>query len=117
MRTLSGDGVTVTLPDGWEGRSVRTDGGGGAAAARAAGPADSPQVLQLASFAIPTEVGDFGGGAVELMSNRDLLIVLLEFGRESATQPLFAAKGIPRLTSADVSASQLQRQLEGQGGV
>ena len=73
-------------------------------------------MLHVASFALPPGVGDYGGGAVEQMSNRDLLIVLMEHGDSSAGTPLFAATGIPRLTVDDVSTTCLQRLIEGQGG-
>src|SRR6478735_6845100 len=112
MRELSKAGITVALPDGWEGRIADR-----APASTAARTANSLPLVQLASFALPANVGDYGGGAVELMTNRDLLIVLMEFSRDSATQPLFASQGVPRIGPNDVSTSQLQRTLEGQGGV
>jgi hypothetical protein len=112
MRELTKAGISVALPDGWEGRI--SDRAPAAAAARSG---SSLPLVQLASFALPANVADYGGGAVEVMTNRDLLIVVMEFGRESATQPLFAAQGVPRIGPNDVSASQLQRTLEGQGGV
>jgi hypothetical protein len=107
-RQLSRGGVAVELPDGWEGRIFQRTADRGLA---------SPQVMHVASFAIPAEVGDFGGGAVELMSNRDVLIVLFEYGRDSAVQPLFSEQGVPRVRPDDVSPSQLRQTLEGQGGV
>ena len=51
------------------------------------------------------------------MTSKDLLVVLFEHGRQSANTPLFAATAIPRITADDVSTMQLQRLLEGQGGV
>ena len=108
MRQLSKAGISVGLPDGWEGRIYQRTPERGATSA---------QVMHVASFAIPPEVGDFGGGAVELMSSRDLLIVLFEYGRASAVKSMFSSQGIPRIRPDDVSASQLQRTLEGQGGV
>jgi len=50
------------------------------------------------------------------MTNTDLLVVLLEHGRQSAGTPLFASIGIPRLTIDDVSTTCLQRLIEGQAG-
>ena len=74
-------------------------------------------MLHVASFPLPPETGDYGGGAVELMTSKDLLVVLFEHGPQSANTPLFAATSIPRLAATDVSTMQLQRLLEGQGGV
>ena len=75
-------------------------------------------MLHVASFPLPPDTGDYGGGAVELMTSTDLLIVLFEHEQaQSANTPLFAATSIPRLVATDVSTMQLQRLLEGQGGV
>jgi hypothetical protein len=98
---LSGSGIGVEVPSGWEGRIY------------AKGP---NAVLHLASFALPPNVGDYGGGATELMTNTDLFVIAMEHGDASANTPLFAARGIPRLTIDDVSTTRLQRMLEGQGG-
>src|SRR5206468_990827 len=102
MRQMAKNGIAVGLPDGWEGRIFQRLPERGA---------HSASVMHAASFPIPPEVGDFGGGAVELMSNRDLLVVLFEYGTASAGMPLFAAKGVPRITPDGVSPSQLQRAL------
>jgi hypothetical protein len=73
--------------------------------------------VHAANFALPPDVADFGGGAVELMSNRDLLVVLFEYDRASATEPLFASSGIPRLGVDDFDPYALQQVLPGQSGV
>ena len=103
MTRISGSGIAVDVPSGWDGR-IYTRGRGDEA------------VLHLASFALPTGVGDYGGGAVEQMTNRDLLVVLMEHGASSVGTPLFASAGMPRLTIDDVSTTCLQRLIEGQGG-
>ena len=60
--------------------------------------------------------GDFGAGVTELMRSPDVFVVLFEYGPESQGSPLFASKGIPRLTAEHFSASRLQRPLPGQLG-
>lgn len=101
MTRLSGSGVSVEVPAGWEGRIYAKE---------------ANAVLHLASFPVPPGVGDYGGGATEQMTNTDLFVILMEHGNASANTPLFAAQGIPRVTIDDVSTTRLQRMLEGQGG-
>jgi hypothetical protein len=133
---LSGYGINTTLPAGWEGRIMKRaepgagEGGGpspkfatptsGDQAFLAAGRASSERtypVVHLANFAIPDDRGDFGSGAVELMSTDNLFITLFEFGPESVGQPMFATQGMPRnLTAADFKPNMLQRTIEGQSG-
>jgi hypothetical protein len=122
MSQLAGSGIGVDVPTGWEGRIYTrppdSSGGRSASAVSPQGLTETTAaVLHVASFPLPPETGDFGGGAVELMANQDLLVVLFEHGRQSANTPLFAASSMPRLAASDVSPSQMQRALPGQGGV
>jgi hypothetical protein len=119
MSQLTGSGLAVDVPTGWDGRIyTRTPEPGGRRPSAAFAPAETTAaVLHVASFPLPPETGDYGGGAVELMTGKDLLVVLFEHGPQSASTPLFAATSIPRLAATDVSTMQLQRLLEGQGGV
>jgi len=121
MAKLDGHQVSCTLPAGWDGRiSVRRDGepegfrvNGGAASFVA-----QPQpVVHLANFGLPEERGDFGSGAVELMGDRDVLIVLFEYEPESATTALFRSRGLPRnLTTNSFDQTMLRRGIAGQAG-
>src|SRR5580765_5501402 len=124
MTKLTGSGISVDVPEGWDGRIYSRERRGHPDAGAEATPqgrstTSNPDnaVLHLASFAIPPGSGDYGGGAVELMASKDLFMVVMEQGNESAAMPLFAAEGIPRLTVDDVSTNTLQRLIEGQGGV
>jgi len=132
MSALADSGISIEVPSGWEGRIyTRSPGPNGLGDARARSSQDQMSsqeemssqqettgaVMHIASFPLPPETGDYGGGAVELMSSKDLLVVLFEHGRASANTPLFAATSIPRIAVSDVSTMQLQRLLEGQGGV
>lgn len=114
MSQLSGSGISVDVPSGWEGRIYAKHERG----PRPMGTLEqNPNaVLHVASFPLPPGTGDYGGGAVEQMTNTDLLVILLEHGRQSAGSPLFAATGVPRITIDDVSTTCLQRLIDGQGG-
>lgn len=109
MSLLRAAGISVDVPAGWDGgiaeEAVLDDG------------AVRQSVTHLASFPLPEQRGDYGGGAVNLMGWTDILIVLLEFDPDSTSQPLFAMKGLPRtLRPSDFGRATLQRQIDGQGG-
>jgi hypothetical protein len=122
---LEGTGIRLELPRGWEGR-VRArgpepeEGSGSSSAVRTAaadrtGPA--PVVVTAANFALPQTLGDFGGGAVEVMRSQDLFLTLFEYGPESVGTPLFARQGMPRrLRPADLDPWTLRTPLPGMSG-
>ncbi len=106
MAELTGYGVSVELPNGWDARLYSR---GGPDAPRAA--------LHAATFPLPNERGDFGSGAVEMMGGDDVLVVLLEYDRAQTSQPLFASAGAPTaLDPAAFSPGALQRSRAGQAG-
>ena len=128
---LSDHGITVDLPQGWEGRIMLRQGPQaptaalrepGSTAGQAAGglrgwPGEQPNpVVHLANFALPADRGDFGSGAVDLMGFNNLLVVLFEHGSVAVGKALFA-KPRPTVLRADhFSPNALQRVLPGQGG-
>lgn len=75
MTVLASYGINAVLPPGFEGRIYKHD--------------DLP-VAQFATFALPPDAGDFGGGAMQHLTARDVFAVLFEFGAESASTQLFA---------------------------
>jgi hypothetical protein len=112
MPLLSRSGVSIELPDDWEGTisggdfQLESDG------------AHEPTVMHVASFPLPAERGSFGSGAVELMRTGDVFITLFEYGTESAGTPLFEAEGIPRQIAArEFDRNALQRAMPGQTGL
>ena len=105
---VSGAGISVDLPAGWEG-SIRPP-------ATLPDGAQRHSVTHLANFPLPPVRGEYGSGAVDLMSNGDVLIVLLEFGPESAGTPLFDKTRPPFLRANDFSRDTLQQRVEGHGG-
>ena len=119
MKLVAHD-IETDLPPGWEGRITRrtepSPAADGVAARGAPGERTHP-VVHLANFALPEDRGDYGSGAVDVMTGRDILIVLFEFGPEAVGQPLFARRGLPRtLTPARFSPNALQRTRPGQAG-
>ena len=93
---ISDAGIRVDLPTGWEG-SIRQ-------------PATLPygarrySVTHLANFPLPPARGEYGSGAVDLMTNGD------------AGTPLFGNSRPPFLRASDFSRDTLQQRVEGHGG-
>jgi hypothetical protein len=108
---VAAHGLRVVLPERWEARLYRRE-------VLTGGPPDESHqpVLHLGNFALPPGRGDFGTGAVEVMGPRHAFVALLEYDREEAGTPLFAARGRPSLTLADFAPNALQRRLPGQLG-
>ena len=110
MTILSGEGITVELPPGWEGvigpESTLEDG------------SVRNVVAHFASFPLPSRRGDFGAGAVDLMGSGDAFLAIFDYGRKSAGTALFAAPGPPdALDAGNFDRSVLQKPLPSQSGV
>lgn len=110
---LQSHGIELEVPGGWDGEIYRRTAEPGAFSTQS--EATRP-ILHLANFSLPAERGDFGSGAVELMRSDDLLVVLLEYGAESAGTALFSARGVPRVSPDDFAPHTMQRPLAGQSG-
>jgi hypothetical protein len=122
---VRGYGLEASLPAGWEGvlraapPSVREPGEVGPMGADpdAGGDVRPGGVFHAGTFGLPSERGDFGSGAVELMRDEDTFVALLEYDPEEAGTALFAAEGLPRrLDPRRFSESALQRAVAGQAG-
>ena len=119
-------GIALTLPPGWEAAlHVREEAPARVAAsalsdvtlASTAPDATTHPVLHAGSFPLPADRGDYGSGAVDVMTATDVLITLIEFHPDAASTALFATPGPPRaLTSDAFGAQSLQRVLPGQSG-
>ncbi|MGK2946973.1 MAG: hypothetical protein ACSLFP_00225 [Acidimicrobiales bacterium] len=124
MTALAAGGISIDLPNGWDGqiRGFGTSSGGtvlrradeGDEGDEALHPAGS--VLHAATFALPPERGDYGSGAVEVMGGSDVLICLLEHEPEAAGTALFSRQGIPRLDASQFSPQAMQRAIPGMAG-
>lgn len=107
-------GIALTLPPGWEVVLQRRPE---QVLATIAPDATTHPVLHAGSFPLPPDRGDYGSGAVDVMTATDVLLVLVEFHPDAASTALFATPGPPRaLTSDDFGAQSLQRVIEGQSG-
>jgi hypothetical protein len=119
VSAIAAYGLRVELPRAWEGRVHRRVGPlrhAGHPEAYGHPDASVNPVLHLANFALPPSRGDFGTGAVERMGPAHVFVSLVEYDREEAGRPLFAAAGVPRPRAGDFSPSALQRIIPGQLG-
>lgn len=112
MARMTRGGVSVEVPQGWEGDisdggfRLQDDG------------SRQPTVMHLASFPMPAERGSFGAGAVDAMRADDIFLTLFEYGPESVGTPLFANQGVPRAVLAgDFDRDALQFGMPGQTGL
>lgn len=108
---VQASGISVDLPQGWEGEVGR----GGALAPQ--GVSRRPNVAHFANFPLPAQRADFGAEAVEQMRAGDVFITLFEYGPESVGTALFSSEGIPGVTPRDFDRNTLQRPLPGQSGL
>ena len=108
MAVLEAHGIAAPLPPGFGGRIfVRP---------RTADEEPRP-VAHFATFVLPADTADFGGGAVTLMRPTDIFAVLFEYGPESVGTVLFARQGMPRqLSTGDFRPTVLRRGLPNQSG-
>lgn len=117
---LVGDGMSVELPRGWEGQISRprpVDADAIAQHRRLTGVAPpTPPTAHLANFALPPDRGDFGSGAVDVMTEDDAFVALVEYGPDEVDSALFAAAPPSSLTARDFHPRALQRTLSGQSG-
>ena len=81
---LAAHGISIDLPEGWEGKIYRRRGG--------------DPTLHAANYALPGADGDFGSVATERMPQDGSFIVLTEYRPGQGLEPgkgLFAADAIP----------------------
>jgi hypothetical protein len=101
---ISGYGIRVDLPAGWEGRLYKR--------------LEGDPTLHAGTFPLPPEDGDFGGLAISSMAGDAAFLVLTEYDRELAGRGLFAPSGHPTaLSETDLDPRALQRTRPGLLGV
>lgn len=101
---LAAHGLSIRLPDGWEGRIYRRPGGAA--------------VLHVASFPLQGQDGDFGARATARMGSDDVFAALLEYRPGGMLRPnegLFAG-GIQLPGAPQFGPRQLQVARPGQLG-
>lgn len=111
MSRLRRAGVSVEVPVGWEAATM-----GGAAQQFGTDGSREQLTLHVASFPLPADMATFGASAVVNMRSDDVMVILVEYGPESANTPLFAHQGIPRLEPRMFSRDNLHLTLPGQSG-
>ncbi|MGH8924686.1 MAG: hypothetical protein ACRDWA_08660 [Acidimicrobiia bacterium] len=109
MTRLSGEGLAVDLPPGWEGSIGRSE--------ELADGAVRNIVGHFANFPLPPRRGDFGGGAVDLMGSSDALVVLFDYGASAVGSALFASEGLPAIGAGHFDRDILQKSIPGQSAV
>jgi hypothetical protein len=101
---ISGYGIQIEVPHGWEARVYKR-------------PEGDP-TLHAGNFPLPVDDGDFGGAAVGRMTDEGIFIALTEYRAEMAGQPLFGGPGLPlSLDGSELNPLALQRAISGQSGV
>jgi hypothetical protein len=102
---VTGHGLSIDVPSGWEARIFRRAGGG--------------PVLHLATFPLEDGDGDFGAAATGRMRSGDCFVALIEY-RDPEIRPsigLFERAGRPAApVVAEFAANQLQVTRRGQRG-
>jgi hypothetical protein len=103
---VTGHGLSIDAPPGWEARIFRRDG--------------AAPVLHVATFALRERDGDFGAAATGRMRPDDAFAALVEYRSDAVVRPgvgLFAAMGRPAaLRAHDFGSAQLQVTRDGQLG-
>ena len=78
---LSGYGITVDLPSGWDGLTYRRDRG--------------DPTLHAGNFALPAGDSDFATLAIAAMPPSGIVLVLTQYALSNAGSGLFAQAGLP----------------------
>jgi hypothetical protein len=102
---ITGHGLSIELPDGWEGRIFRR--------------AEAAPILHVASFPLQAGDGDFGAAATGRMGPDTAFAAMLEYRADGIVRPgvgLFQALGQPTPDPREFSPFQLQVTRPGQFG-
>ena len=105
---LAAHGLALSLTAPWEARIARRE-------PTVAEERTFP-VLHAATFPLPEQRDDFGGGVTTRMRPADAFVVVFEYGPEAQGRPLFKRQGVPRVQPALFATNRLQRPLPGQLG-
>ncbi|MDX6555648.1 MAG: hypothetical protein QOD86_1843 [Miltoncostaeaceae bacterium] len=102
---VSGQGIALDAPPGWDVRIARD-------------PDDGLAVVHAASFPLPPAVGGFGGEAIDAMPPESVVLSLLEYEPAAAGRGLFAGRAaFAALRVRDLDPSAITRALPGRAGV
>ncbi len=99
---VSGHGIAVDLPAGWEGRIYRRK------------LANTYPVLHAGSFALPHGDDDFGAGAIDAMRDGDVFIAMLEYDPALGGSGLFNEPRVPvPIHATDLSPAAFRKRVSG----
>lgn len=106
---LAKDGISVDLPQGWEGRAF---------VPTAPQPERTYPVLHAATFALPPDDSSFGGGLQRAMGAEGTMFSLVEFDPELSAEKLFREDRLPiALRPSELSPGALQVPRPGHAAV
>lgn len=101
---VSGHGIALDAPKGWDVRIGRD-------------PDEGLAVAHLASFPLPPAVGGFGGEAIDAMPPGGVVVSLLEYEPAAAARALFAGRSrFPRLRVRDLDPAAITHAMPGRAG-
>ena len=102
---VSGQGIALDAPAGWDVRISRD-------------PDDGLAVVHAASFPLPPAVGGFGGEAIDAMPPESVVLSLLEYEPAAAGRGLFAGRaGFSALRVRDLDPAAITHAIGGRAGV
>jgi hypothetical protein len=102
---LAKAGISVDLPQGWEGRAF---------VPAAPEPEHTYPVLHAATFALPPDDSSFGGGLQRAMGSEGTMFSLVEFDPALSTEKLFREDHLPiALLPSELSPGALQTPRAG----
>ena len=103
MTRLSGHGLSLDLPEGWDARVTQRRG---------------QVTLHAASYPLPARDGEFGPGAIARMPRDGVFLALTEYRRALAGSRLYQRNGPPkRLPPGELSARAVLNARPGQVGL
>ena len=104
---ISGHGLSVDVPDGWDARIYKRRLPKGE-------PGESFPIIHASNVALPVDPGDYGGGAVKTMGPGGMFVALLEFGPSYQRTPGFApVAAVPSVRFEDFSPQTMQVFIPG----
>lgn len=121
--TVSGAGITASLPRGWEGR-IRQLSPVSPLLPKTAAPSRPPSsgeltepFVHLANFPLLRNQATFGGAALQGMGPTNAFVALVQYAPSCLGTALFAPRGLPqKLRPTMFDSNALQRTIPGQAG-
>jgi hypothetical protein len=100
---LSAHGISLELPQGWDGRIWSREGGG--------------PVVHAANVPLPPSDGDFATLAAQSLPADGVVVVLVDYGPADAGTPLFANAPPTGIDPGELRPQTLLRRRPGQRGL